>query len=336
MKIVFEHSGVLPVSKYGGTERIIFWLMKELAQMGHEVFLIGHPQSQVATINVKLISSLLLKKNKSNLADFIPADTDILHLFYAPQNLPLKWQKKLLVTIEGNGKKGEQFPLNTVFVSKKHASNHGSHCYVYNGLDLSEYPFLKKDLSWKNFIFLAKSRWKVKNLESCVLACRYSKKHLYIAGGRAWSFSRYIHSYGMVEIKKKLELLKKCDALLFPVRWHEPFGIAIIEAMALGLPVIGGPYGSLPEIVLGGEGKSVSPYGMIVSDFNHLKEILKNPPNIKFKSEEIRSYVEKKFSSALMAKNYLSLYQKILNEETLNTTFPSWNLDLGPEELLLF
>ena len=45
MKITFEHAGVLPVTHYGGTERIIYWLMKGLVEAGHEVNLISIPES---------------------------------------------------------------------------------------------------------------------------------------------------------------------------------------------------------------------------------------------------------------------------------------------------
>ena len=37
--------------------------------------------------------------------------------------------------------------------------------------------------------------------------------------------------------------------MIFPVRWHEPFGLAIVESLYFGCPVFGTPYGSLPEIV---------------------------------------------------------------------------------------
>jgi len=37
--------------------------------------------------------------------------------------------------------------------------------------------------------------------------------------------------------------------LLFPVLWNEPFGIALIESLYFGCPVIGTPYGSLPELI---------------------------------------------------------------------------------------
>ncbi len=35
MKIVFHHEHVLPVIKYGGIERIIYWHMLELVKQGH-------------------------------------------------------------------------------------------------------------------------------------------------------------------------------------------------------------------------------------------------------------------------------------------------------------
>ena len=55
MKILFQHDGIIPVKTYGGTERILYWLMKELSILGHEVYLIVHPQSQVKDIGVRLI-----------------------------------------------------------------------------------------------------------------------------------------------------------------------------------------------------------------------------------------------------------------------------------------
>lgn len=326
MKIIFEHQGILPVKKYGGTERIIYWLMKELAIMGHKVFLIGNPKSKLADINVTLIPC----KDKKNWHSLIPKDADIVHLFYKPHDPQNLLEKKLLVTIEGNGQSHEKFPLNTVFVSKSHARNHGSNSFVYNGIDLLEYPYIEKESSWKKFIFLAKARWKVKNLEGCAQACKKTKNHLYIAGGRMWSLSKYLHSYGMVDQKMKLEILKKCDALLFPVRWHEPFGIAVIEAMSLGLPVIGGPYGSLPELICD-QGKE---YGAIVSRQSDLEKILAGDRPLKTTSREIRSYVENKFSSKIMAKNYLQYYERVMNGEKLNSEPPCWKLGQGPEELL--
>ena len=46
MKVVFQTNQELPVKTYGGTERIIFWLMKHLKELGHHPVLIGNPNSK--------------------------------------------------------------------------------------------------------------------------------------------------------------------------------------------------------------------------------------------------------------------------------------------------
>ena len=44
-------------------------------------------------------------------------------------------------------------------------------------------------------------------------------------------------------------------ALLMPIRWPEPFGMVMIEALVCGTPVIAFPEGSAPEL-----GKVEDPY----------------------------------------------------------------------------
>lgn len=321
MRILFEHNGSLPVKRYGGTERIIFWLMKELVKRGHEVFLIASADSDVKKYGIKLIP-----RASDDWRSLVPSNIDIVHLF-SPTDLELDFP--FLLTVEGNGQIGEAFPKNTVFVSKKHAQNHASLAYVYNGIDMDEYPYTKgTKKNWNNFLFLAKAKWKVKNLKNCVQACKSNKKHLHIAGGRVFAFSRYIHSYGMVDQKKKLELLNRTDALLFPVRWHEPFGIAIIEAMALGLPVIGSSYGSLPELIRPNT-------GIICDSFDELMDAVSGTNN-DFRSDEIRRYVEKKFSVQKMADDYLSFYDKVIKGKTINRILPTNVTGNHPELLLPF
>lgn len=58
---------------------------------------------------------------------------------------------------------------------------------------------------------------------------------------------------GEVASEKKLELLQHAKALIFPVEREEPFGMAVIEAMACGTPVVSYDGGALPELVVPGE-----------------------------------------------------------------------------------
>ncbi len=323
MKIVFQHEHFLPVFGYGGIERILFWHMVELARMGHQVVLIGHPESKVKDYGIELIPSP--SGDPESWLKLIPQDADLIHLFY---NFKVPGIIPTINTIQGNGKIGELFIKNTAFVSRKHAENHGSDQFVYNALDLSEYPFEYKEKGWKQFLFLAKASWRVKNLAHAVKACRKNNKHLHIAGGKWWGLSRYIHSHGMVGGEKKLNIIRSCDCLLFPVRWHEPFGIAIIEAMSQGLPVIGSPYGSLPELI-------TPETGFIVKSYEELNEKVKNPGRT-FDPRVIRKYIEDNFSIKRHAESYLALYERVIRGEELNSKEPTYQLKQRAEELLPF
>ena len=54
---------------------------------------------------------------------------------------------------------------------------------------------------------------------------------------------------GHMEHADVLSLYPNYDALLFPSRWEEPFGVVILEAMAGGLPVIATDRGGNPEMI---------------------------------------------------------------------------------------
>ena len=100
-----------------------------------------------------------------NWEKLIPSDADIVHLSY---NYEFKQSEiPCLFTVHGNGQVGETFSTNTVFVSRKHARNHGSESFVYNGINFDEYPILnpKKEVAWNDFLFLAKASWRIKNLK---------------------------------------------------------------------------------------------------------------------------------------------------------------------------
>lgn len=60
---------------------------------------------------------------------------------------------------------------------------------------------------------------------------------------------KQIQFVGEVNDEAKQPFLAGAAALLFPIRWPEPFGLVMIEAMACGTPVIAYRSGSVPEVI---------------------------------------------------------------------------------------
>lgn len=326
MNIVFYYPAKLPVIKYGGTERIVFWLMKELVKLGHRVTLIGNPDSSVTAIGVKLIPVL----PGIDWRCLIPSSTDILHLNQNEAEIDVPYVN----TIHGNETPGVILPANSIFVSRNHAVRHHAEAYVYNGIDFSEYPFITDNKPKRDTrMFLANARWEVKNLKDCLRACNNAGKELFVGGGNrqdVFKFFREKHKYineglkyfispkihflGMIGQAKKIEYLNKVEAFLWPVRWHEPFGVAIIEAYSQGVPVIASPWGSLPELVMDGT-------GIICDDFAQFSERV-NDLGRTFDRNQIRKYSEERFNSRRMAQNYVTYYERVLSGEKINVNCP--------------
>jgi glycosyltransferase involved in cell wall biosynthesis len=320
MHIVLYHDALIPPPKYGGTERIIYWLAKALVSLGHRVTLIARPGSLIPDVQLIPYESA----TSPHWEKLIPSDADFLHLWATPQQAP---RQPFLVTIEGNGQPNERFHPNTVFVSKKHAELHGSKNYVYNGIDPSEYAC--DEIREPYLVFLAKASWKVKNLAGAIEVARLADMPLKVMGNRNWPL--HLHRFkslpwsrvqylGMLGDIDKRKILRKAKALLFPVRWHEPFGIAITEALASGCPVYGTPYGSLPEIL-------PSTVGALS---NQARELAQAILSQKISPQTCRERVHEGFTHIQMAQTYLQYYSQILKSGKLNLF--SEDLQWRPEQ----
>ena len=118
---------------------------------------------------------------------------------------------------------------------------------------------------------------------------------------------------GMVGGSKKNALIQASKGLVFPVRWYEPFGLAITESLYFGCPVFGTPYGSLPELV-------TSEFGFLSDKSSELIEAMKNTAD--YSPRACHAYARDMFNSKKMAASYLDMYEKIMNGEKLNATKP--------------
>ena len=68
----------------------------------------------------------------------------------------------------------------------------------------------------------------------------------------------HVEYIGEINDAEKSEFLGGARALLFPIDWPEPFGLAMVEALACGTPVIARPRGSVPEIMKPGVSRFIA------------------------------------------------------------------------------
>lgn len=312
MNILIQHNALLPINKYGGTERVVWCLGKYLAKMGHRVSFLVKAGSTCP------FAEILSYDATKSLDEQIPDYVDVVHL----NSISEPTHKPQLLTAHGNGYFGEKLSINSVFVSKNHAERHGATAFVHNGLDFDEYEKPTLNSPRKHLHFLAKVAWRVKNVEGAIELARSSGNRLEVMGGNrlnikmGFRFTPYpsIRFHGMVGDVEKGKIMGQSKALLFPVLWHEPFGIAIIESLYMGCAVVGTPYGSLPEIVK-------NEVGFLSAYKSELVDKLLNIDEIKPKI--CHQYATDIFSAEAMARKYVGYYEEILAGRNLNIQIPT-------------
>jgi glycosyltransferase involved in cell wall biosynthesis len=111
-----------------------------------------------------------------------------------------------------------------------------------------------------------------------------------------------IEYVGEIGDHEKDEFLGNARALLFPIDWPEPFGLAMIEALACGTPVVAYKRGSVPEVIEHGV------TGFIVST---IEEAIACTARIQHLDRSIcRRVFEERFSAPRMVSGYLSTYER--------------------------
>jgi glycosyltransferase involved in cell wall biosynthesis len=287
----------LPVKGYGGTQRVVVWLARGLAELGHQVSLLAGPGSRVPEANLVPIDLKAARQPGFDLTPYIPPRVDIIHSF-AP--LRVRPEMPYVWTQEGNFRQGKAPPPDTIFVSADHAQRSGSTSFVYNGIDPAEFRFqpVKEDYD----LFLGRLH-KEKGYHLAIEGALRTGRRLVIAGGWRPSFRKLVKFVGEVDGEEKATWLAGARCLWMPALWDEPFGLTLAEALMSGTPVIGTRRGSLPEIVtpeVGGLGETLDD---LVEIANRIQTI--DP-------HACRSRAERHFSHRVMAEEYGRFYQHFL------------------------
>jgi glycosyltransferase involved in cell wall biosynthesis len=103
---------------------------------------------------------------------------------------------------------------------------------------------------------------------------------------------------------EKVALLRGATALVNPIRWPEPFGLVMIEALACGTPVLAFREGSAPELVEHGT------TGFLCTDVDDLVVHLAKVGDLD--RAACRQQAERRFSTSRMVADHLELYERVI------------------------
>jgi glycosyltransferase involved in cell wall biosynthesis len=327
----------VPPKFYGGTERVVHFLTEELVSLGHDVTLFASGDS-VSSARLVPCSENALRLDKSCVDQFAPHFTmieliereaknfDIIHSHIDYTYFPvMKRSKNLyLTTLHGRLDLPEHFPLYRQYNDIPLISISNSQrrpiafanwqATIYHGLPEKLFKFIGTPGQYLAFVGRISPEKRVdRAIEIAIktgvpirIAAKVSDVDMeYFEKEIEPLFDHPLVEFiGEIGDSEKQDLLGNALALLYLIDWPEPFGLAMIEAMACGTPVIAYGHGSVPEVVDHGvTGYIVHSQQDAIDAVNKLSRIDR---------KKCRAVFEQRFSSRRMAKDYLSVYHSIL------------------------
>jgi glycosyltransferase involved in cell wall biosynthesis len=329
----------VPPLTYGGTERVVAYLTDALVELGHEVTLFASGDSSTRARLVPAASrSLRLDTTcgdtmapqirELELVSRMAHRFDVIHFHTGFLHLPLarRLETPSLTTMHGRLDYADLAPMmddfsDAAFVS---ISNHQRCPYprqnwcatVYHGLPPGLLPFRETPDRQPYVAFVGRISPE-KRVDRAIEIAGRAGLELRIAAkidvaDRPY-FEREIASLmdqphvrflGEIGEADKAELLGGARALLFPIDWPEPFGMVVIEALSCGTPVLAWPGGSVPELLEPGR------TGWIVDSIDAAVEALGEVDAIDRRA--CRAAFEARFTAARMARDYVRVYQRLL------------------------
>ena len=332
-----------PPQLYGGTERVVSYLTGELVRQGHEVTLFASGDSQTEAMlrapcdrALRLYPEcidalpyhLVMLNHVARSADMF----EIIHFHIDQLHFPLfapVWSKTLttahgrldLPDLPALFREFPMMPLASISEAQRApllwANWYGT---VHHGLPTDLYGLGRGNGGYLAFIGRICPE---KGVDKAVKIARRVGLPLKIAAKvDKVDYDYYnarikpllkepgVEFIGEIGEREKREFLGQAMALLFPIDWPEPFGLAVIEAMANGTPVIACRRGAVPEVLDHGT------TGFIVDNVD--EAVVAVPRAIALDRRAIRRRFERRFSAERMARDYLALYDEVLRRSSVS------------------
>jgi len=322
-----------PPRQYGPWEQVVSNLTEGLVKRNIDVTLFATGDS---VTEAKLRSIIRKSYNEDSEQD--PKVMECLHIGFAMEQahefdlihnhfdfLPLTYSRltttPMLTTIHGFSSPKilhayKQYDAFVDYVSISNSDRSPDLPYiatVYNGINPALFSFNNEP---KEYLLCFNRIHPDKGVDIAIDIARKAKRQLLIAGliQDEKYFEEKIKPFvdndtviyrGNANPEERNELLRNAFAVLHPIRFNEPFGLSVAEAMMCGTPVIAFNRGSMPELIRNKEtGFLVDNSEEAVEAVNRISLIDRN---------RCRSWAMEMFSAEKMVDGYIAVYEKILS-----------------------
>lgn len=328
----------VPPFRYGGIELIVSLLTDELVQRGHEVTLFASGDS-ISTAQLKSVHEQALRlderiKEPGLYEQMMLSQVyqqahhfDIIHSHVGCAALPYSGFVKTptVHTMHGiftpdNEKMFRQFawqPYISISEAQREPRLGLNYIHtVYNGIDITAYPFQPEPEQSAYLAFVGRLSPE-KGPQEAIAIAQAAGLPLKMAGKidavdktfyrdeiKPLIDGEQIQYLGEVSHAEKVKLLSGAAATLFPITWREPFGLVMIESMAVGTPVLGMALGAVPEVIAHGK------TGFVCHSREQMIELV--PAALKLNRQDCRDHVVSRFSVTSMVDEYEKAYKMVL------------------------
>ena len=328
----------LPPRGYGGTELVVHLLHTELRRLGHEVTVFGAEGSEAgvtmladAAWSHDLGGPVEAARQATYLARVYAAMSgrlfDVIHDHTGFEGLLLALESELapVVVHTLHGELTE--PMRTFY---KEADQRARLCaisvsqaasapalrlagIVHNAVEV---PAAPPSVAHERYLIEVARITPDKGQHLAIQVAHRAGRKLFLAGKveRSEEGLRYfeervepflgptVEYYPNVAGAQKARLISRAAAGIFPLQWSEPFGLAMVECMVAGTPILALRVGSTPELIEHGV------TGFLAEDVDDLVKFANRIDEI----DRVRcaAVARERFSPHHMAERYLTIYRK--------------------------
>ena len=325
----------VPPRLYGGTERVVSWLVEELVNQGQDVTLFASGDSSTRARLVPIVPRALRLEGVRDHTAFTLVmldevrrradEFDIIHFHTDILQFPLfaDLAAKCVTTLHGRLDLTDIHPIYRRFPAMPLVSisddqrrpmppaNWAS--TIHHGLPPELYRLNRGPGQYLAFLGrMSPEKRPDRAIEIAIRSGIPLKMAAKVDVADRDYFEReikplldhpLIEFLGEIGDADKNDFLGGAMALLLPIDWPEPFGLVMIEAMACGTPVIAWGQGSVPEVV--DEGVT----GLMVFSIEEAVEAVRTASHMD--RGAVRERFEARFTAARMASRYVETFEML-------------------------